>query len=105
MEYLIGLLGAGIGSGVMGIITLCLQRHWAKKDSRDGRLDALVAANKLLMIDRVKHLAKRYIKAGKIPLEEKEHIHEMHAAYKALGGNGHLDTTMAEIDRLQVVDE
>ncbi len=36
-------------------------------------------------------------------MEEKETLHEMHDAYEALGGNGHLDTVMDEVDKLQIV--
>lgn len=105
MEFVIGILGAGVGSGLMTIILACLNRHWAKKDKRDDRVDALVSAQKVMMIDRVKHLGKNYIKVGEISLDEKETLEEMYDAYKALGGNGHLDATMHEVERLKVVGE
>lgn len=105
MNYFITILSALTSSGVTAIIVACLQRHWAKKDREDTRLDAIVNAQKLTMIDEVKRSAKKYIRLGKISLEDKEHIIEKYEAYKALGGNGHLDTTMAEIKHLKVVDE
>lgn len=35
MELLIGVLGAGIGSGVMAILLAALQRKWKKDDQQD----------------------------------------------------------------------
>ena len=99
------LIGALTGSGVSAVVVAVLQRHWQKQDRKDNRLDALVNAQKLTMIDLVKRSAKEHIKAGYISLEDKEHLIEQHKAYKALGGNGHLDTIMEVIDELKVVDE
>lgn len=86
----------------MSIILAALQRRWAKKDKKSSQLAALVEAQKVLMIDRVRHLGAKHIEQGKIRLEDKENLHQMYDAYKALGGNGHLDLVMKEVDRLQV---
>lgn len=94
------ILGLCLGSsGVSGLVVACLQRHWAKRDKqeqqrdqKDDKLYAIVAAIKVLTLDRVKHLAKCHIKDGYIDLGDKETLQDMHRAYKALGGNGHLDT-------------
>lgn len=103
MELLVGILGAGIGSGFMAILQAWLQRKWRKEDRKDERIDALVFAQQMLMIDRVKHLGKHYIDVGEITLEDKENLQEMYRAYKGLGGNGHLDTVMTEVNKLKVV--
>lgn len=100
---IVAILSGGIGSGVMSIILAFLQRKWAKADKKDKRIDALVDAQKVLMIDRVKHLGKSYIEAGEISFDDKDNMVEMHKAYKALGGNGHLDSIMHEIEKLKVV--
>lgn len=89
-------------SGVASIVVACLQRHWSKKDREDGRLDALVTAQKVIMMDRVRWLGTKYIRDGAIPLEDKVTIHAMWDAYHALGGNGQLKTIMDEVDRLEV---
>ena len=102
------------GSGVSGIVTLILQRRWKKKDEGEKitperiseierKIDALVKCQKVMSIDRIRYLGLCYIGAKGITLEEKETLHEMHDAYEALGGNGHLDPIMKEVDRLQVV--
>lgn len=41
MELLIGVLGAGIGSGIMALLHAALQRKWKKDDQQDVILDKL----------------------------------------------------------------
>lgn len=100
---IIALIAALTGSGISSIVIVLLQRKWAKQDMHDERVDALVDATKVQMIDRVRWLGRGYIEAGEIRLEDKENLKEMYAAYKRLGGNGHLDTIMSEVDHLKVV--
>jgi hypothetical protein len=102
-SVIVALIGALTGTGISSIVVVLLQRKWAKQDKHDERVDALVDANKVLMIDKVRWLGKKYISEGEIHLEDKENLKEMYAAYKRLGGNGHLDTVMAEVNRLKVV--
>ena len=101
IEIVIALLAACVGSGgVTAIVIALLQRKWAK----DDRVDALVNAQKVIMIDRVRYISKTHIAEGQISLEDKETIKEMYDAYKALGGNGHLNTIMGEVEKLKVVE-
>lgn len=102
-SLIIALIGAVTGSGVSSIVVAVLQRKWAKADKHDERVDALVAANKVLMIDKVRSLGKKYIADGEIHFEDKENLQEMYDAYKSLGGNGHLDMVMAEVNHLKVI--
>lgn len=96
IEILQIVVSAVAGSGVTAIILALLQRKWAK----DDKSDAIVEAIKVLMVDRVRYLGQSYIAAGSIRLSDKEALEEMHRAYKALGGNGHLNTIMAEVEDL-----
>lgn len=100
---IIALIAALTGSGISSIVVVLLQRKWAKEDKHDERVDALVDATKVQMIDRVRWLGRGYIESGEIRLEDKENLREMYAAYKRLGGNGHLDTIMNEVNHLKVV--
>lgn len=102
-SLIIALIGALTGSGVSSVVVVLLQRKWAKQDRHDERVDALVDANKVQMIDRVRWLGKKYIAEGEIHLEDKENLIEMYNAYKRLGGNGHLETIMAEVNHLKVI--
>ena len=80
-EIVVALLAACVGSGgVTAIVLALLQRKWAK----DDRVDALVAAQKVIMIDRVRFISRAHIAEGEISLEDKETIKEMFSAYKAL---------------------
>lgn len=100
-NLLVALLSGGIGSGIVGIVMAVLQRRWAKED----RVDALVSAQKVLMVDRVRHLGKSYINDKEISVGDKENLKAMYDAYKKLGGNGHLDTIMQEVEKLPVIGE
>ena len=88
----------------MTILLAMLQRHWAKKDAKTGKLEALVNAQKVVMVDRVRYLGSRYIKQKSVSLEDKETLIEMYNAYKSLGGNGHLETVMQEVEKLPVTE-
>lgn len=102
MEIFIAILSAGIGAGIMNIVLEIVKHKWSKTDKRDEKIDAIVNAQKVIMIDRVRYLGREYLKGEKISLEDKENLKEMYEAYKALGGNGHLDTIMNEIENLTV---
>lgn len=106
METLLTLVSVALGSsGLSAIIVAILNHRWAVKKGASTKLDALLEAQKVLMIDRVRDLGERYIIRGHITLDEKENLVEMYQAYKNLGGNGHLKTVMEEIDRLPVHGE
>jgi hypothetical protein len=98
-ELLFGLAGLLLGSGPTAIALAVLNRKWQKQD----KLDAIIKGQKLIMMDRVRFLGKQYIANKGIALEDKENLVEMHKAYKALGGNGHLDTVMEEVDHLPIL--
>lgn len=101
MEIITMLLGAVTGSGVTAIILAVLQRKWSKDDKRD----AIVAGLKVLTVDRVRYLGKCYIAEGEITLEDRENLDEMYKAYKALGGNGHLDIVMDGVKKLPIKND
>lgn len=91
--------GAVTGSGVTAVILALLQRKWNKDDKKDAMVEAL----KVLMVDRVRYLGQCYVTQGEITLADKETLEEMHRAYKALGGNGHLEIIMDEVEGLPLV--
>ena len=95
------LTACACSSGLNGLVLALLQRHWSKQDKQDS----IVSALKVLTVDRVRYLARCYIRDGDITLEDKETLQDMHRAYKALGGNGHLDTAMAAVEKLPIHNE
>ncbi len=73
------------------------------KEIREMRkmMDALITADRTILYDRIKHLAKSYIARGWITVEEYEDLKNMHGVYhNTLSGNGFLDNIMGEIDHL-----
>lgn len=97
LEIALACLGS---SGLTAIVLAVLQRRWTKQDKQDALVDGL----KVLTVDRVRYLGRSYIKAQSISLEDKENLEDMYRAYKALGGNGHLETVMDEVERLPVTE-
>lgn len=103
-NFMVTLVLACVGSsGLASVIVAVLNRKWSKDDSDDERILALIDAQKVMITDRVRFLAKHYIAQGCIALEDKENLKEMYKAYKALGGDdGRLDTLMEEVEKLHV---
>ena len=124
MEVLLELLksafGAGIVVGLFGLWQWRLNRKAQKEDkaaekelvscAARGReikqlqdtVNALIVADRTILYDRIKHLAKSYIKRGYITVEEYEDLKRMHKVYHdELGGNGFLDAIMEEVDKLE----
>ena len=65
-------------------------------------VNALIVADRTILYDRIKHLAKSYIKRGWISVEEYEDLKRMHKVYHdQLGGNGFLDAIMEEVNKLE----
>lgn len=124
MEWVIDLLksafGAGIVAGFFGLVQWRLNRKAQKEDkAADKKLvscaargeeiktlqltvNALIVADRTILYDRIKHLAKAYIKRQWISVEEYEDLKRMHKVYHDdLKGNGFLDSIMAEVDRIE----
>ena len=114
VTILVAVIGSSAMASLVTLLSEAVKRRWKKKDEGEkitpGRIldierkiDALVKAQKVMSIDRIRYLGLCYMGSGGVTLEEKETLHEMHDAYEALGGNGHLDTVMDEVDKLQIV--
>lgn len=114
VTILVAVIGSSAMATLVTLLNEAVKRRWKKKDEGEKitperildierKIDALVKAQKVMSIDRIRYLGLCYIGSGGVTLEEKETLHEMHDAYEALGGNGHLDTVMDEVDKLQIV--
>lgn len=120
MELLKSAFGAGIVAGLFGIWQWRLNRKAQKEDKAAERevtscaargkeikqlqdtVNALIVAERAILYDRIKHLAKSYIKRGYITVEEYEDLKRMHKVYHdELKGNGFLDALMEEVDKLE----
>ena len=120
MDFLNSAMGAGIVAGLFGLWQWRLNRKAQKEDkaaekevvscAARGReikqlqdtVNALIVADRTILYDRIKHLAKSYIKRGYITVEEYEDLKRMHKVYHdELGGNGFLDAIREEVDKLE----
>lgn len=125
MELLIKLFGNAFGgalvAGLFGLIQWRLNRKAKQEDDAAGEkvatcsargreikqlqdtVNSLIVADRAILYDRIKHLAKSYIKRGYITVEEYEDLKRMHQVYHDdLGGNGFLDAVMEEVRKLEV---
>ena len=96
---LLAVLGS---SGISTVLVAILQHHWQKKEKADERIDALMAAQRVSMEERIRYLVQHYVKLQTISLAEKSNLTEMHRCYVGVGGNGNLDTEMRELDKIPV---
>lgn len=120
IELLSGAFGAAIVAGLFGVIQWRQNRKAQKEDKAADRkvadcaargaeikalekkVNALMVADRTILYDRIKHLAKSYIKRGWITVEEYEDLKRMHQVYHDdLEGNGFLDSIMAEVNKLE----
>ena len=120
MDFLNSAMGAGIVAGLFGLWQWRLNRKAQKEDKaaekevvscaargreiRDLQIQVnhLIVADRMILYDRIKHLAKSYIKRGHITVEEYEDLKRMHEVYHDnLNGNGFLDAVMDEVRKLE----
>lgn len=120
LELLKSAFGAALLAGFFGIWQWRLTRKAQKEDKAadtksancaargaeikqlQDTVNALIVADRTILYDRIKHLAKSYIKRGWISVEEYEDLKRMHKVYHdELGGNGFLDDIMKEVNKLE----
>ena len=120
MQWLLAILGGGVGTALVGGGFTLLQWQLNRKAAREDRaaelgleenrelkrlVGVLVEADRTILYDRIKHLGKSYIARGYITVEELEDLNLMHEVYhnkEKLGGNGFLDALMHTVHALDV---
>lgn len=120
VELLESAFGAAIVVGLFGIWQWRLKRKAQKEDKAveleltssanrvreieqlQNTVNSLIIADRTILYDRIKHLAKSYIKRSWISVEEYEDLQRMHKVYHdELEGNGFLDSIMAEVEKME----
>lgn len=115
-----GAAGAAFITGGFSLIKWFLERRAKKADREEEKntadskeredgiaelrkdVDDLKVGLRMLMYDRIKHLAKSYIERGYITVEELEDLIDMHKVYHGpLHGNGFLDDLMDQVRHLE----
>ena len=117
--FLGGAGGAAIVAGLFAVIQWRLNRKAQKDDNAaakqeaahaqsdanmveiNRKLDVLFLADRTLLYDRIKYLAKSYIARGYVIVEELEDLNRMHSVYHdsdKLNGNGFLKELMNTVN-------
>lgn len=117
--FLGGAGGAAIAAGLFALAQWRLNRKAQKEDKAaakqesdtakqdaqmeeiNRKLDVLFLADRTLLYDRIKHLAKSYIARSWVTIEELEDLNRMHAVYHdsdKLDGNGFLKELMNTVN-------
>lgn len=95
--------GGALVAGVFSILQWRLTRNAQKEDARSQCYKALEAGVQILLYDRIKHRAKRYIMDGQISADDLEDILHMHTIYHDdLNGNGYLDSMIDSVRKLPI---
>lgn len=120
MQLAIAIVTAVVGSsGLTTLLVAILNRRWAKEDEKEkqrqsqidpekidalsAKLDTVVNAQKVILIDRIRYLGECYIYSGEITLDAKETLIEMHSAFEEIGDGVDLTPLMDEVEKLKVV--
>lgn len=124
MEFLATLFGGAFGAalvaGIFGLLQMKMKRNAEKEDRAENTqaascaargkeikelreiVNSLMVADRTILYDRIKHLAKAYIRRGWIYMEEYEDLDRMHQVYHdELKGNGFLDAIMSDVRKLE----
>lgn len=120
IELLGSAFGAAVVAGIFSVIQWRLNRKAQKEDAAtsmaattcatrgdeiralQATVNSLIVADRTILYDRIKHLAKAYIKRDWISVEEYEDLKRMHKVYHDdLLGNGFLDSIMNNVDKLE----
>ena len=96
IETLIAACGGAAIAGIFQVIVLLINNRKKKNDKEETVAEGVM----VLLQDRIKFLAKHYIKDGTISAEDLEDLMRMHTTYKSLGGNGYLDALMTAVKDL-----
>lgn len=113
VEIIITIASLLLGStGFATVIVACLNRRWSKKDKQnkdvaalEEKIDKLMDAQIVVMLDRICWLGEKYIDASEIRISDLLKIEGYYKEFKNLGGNGDADVIMKKVRALPVVHE
>ncbi len=104
-EIIIAILTGGVGAAIVKGIIEAVSR---KKLNLRERLEKIEAQNKAqseaikyILYDRIRYLGQYFISEGKINLDDRRILNDMHRSYhEGLNGNGDLDVLMRQVNEL-----
>lgn len=99
-------VGAILTSVVVSILTAlmgCVAAYFRKKVKSIGnRLNAQDKATVAMLRMDLRQVAKQFLRDGCTDYDSLEDWHDMYEQYKALGGNGTMDTLKGKIEALPI---
>jgi len=95
-------LEALFGFVLTGLSFLVRRLFREAKTAREAT-SAVQTGIRCMLRDRIIHSYEDYVRLGYCPLSVRESMEEMHAAYKALDGNGAIEHIVAELNELPTV--
>ena len=98
------ILGSSVVLEIVKAIIGWLQSKKVNLTALAGTVSKLANAQQISMRDRIKWLAKKYIQAGEIDIDDLAILEEMYSSYHDLGGNGYIETVMTCVRSLPVKD-
>lgn len=103
LQIFITACGASLITVIGQIVLKLIDIKQKKKEKKNNGEEKELKALRILLYDRIKHLAKTYIQRGSITAEELEDLETMHGIYhNDLDGNGFLDKMMAGVHSLPI---
>lgn len=111
LTIILAVLGS---SALSSVFVACLNRHWQNQDRKDNvltkddvrpikeKIDCLVDNQRIICIDKILVMGRKYIKQGYIDLEDKANLERLYHSAKTLDMNGDTDVVMHEIEKLEV---
>lgn len=119
-----GVTGAAVIKLIDNVVQWCLQRKAAKEDAKisddkvelkkikqweknmEDKVNALINADMLIMLDRIRYLGQRYVADNEVDFDDRRILNQMHKSYHDdLGGNGDLDGLMKVVNALPLKKE
>ena len=97
LQALFGVMLTGLSLLVRRLYQKVEISRKATKDVQEGI--------KCMLRDRIIQNHEKYMPLGYCPLNVRGNLEEMHAAYKALGGNGAIDHIVRELDGIPTLRE
>ena len=105
MDYLVAIVGGGVGAALVTVIGKLIENHLARKYKKEDKetedMKAVKTALRYLLYDRIRYLGTKYIQEGAVDFDDRRILNEMHKSYhKGLDGNGDLDNLMKAVNAL-----
>lgn len=119
-----GVTGAAVIKLIDNVVQWYLQRKATKEDAKisddkaelkkikqweknmEDKVNALINADMLIMLDRIRYLGQRYVADNEVDFDDRRILNQMHKSYHDdLGGNGDLDGLMKVVNALPLKKE